>query len=51
MGALVIKVFENNEIYKLIVSFLMGKPICFKFFFQYTCPFIQLYTETDAFIQ
>ena len=36
MGALLIKVFENNRIYTFIESFFNGQPMsCFKFFLRY----------------
>ena len=35
MGALIIKVFQSNPIYALIISFFNGQPInCFKLFFE-----------------
>ena len=50
MGALLIEAFENNEIYTLIKFILMGNQFFVSNSFREVCHYIQLQTETDAFI-
>ena len=52
MGALLIKVFENNEIYALKKCFFNAQSFIFNFFQEIynICAYIQLQTESVAFI-